>query len=515
VRDTFLLSILLASSLGFSQAPTSAPKALTREQLTRLVAAGMDNEQLTKTLAERGIGFELTGTDLQDLRKAGAQPALLQAVAEAALAQSREPLKKDMLPHLVGAGVESDKLAHAVQVRGMDLPLAAEEFDNLKRLGADESLLKALREANPKPLNSDQVLNLVTGGIPAARAELLIRRRGIDFNPSDDYLETLRIAGAEEPLLNALQEAILVGDILVETVPGALVRLDGQSRGRADAQGHLTIRDILRGEHKIRLALAGYVGQSQSITVAAKQTTKLSAPLPKPTPGVTIVDVETGEKYVWVPPGTFTMGCSAGEDKYYCEDYPPHKVMITKGFWMGQTEVTVGAYRRFSTSAKRPMPDAPIDNPGWANDQMPMVNVRWDEASAYCEWAGGRLPTEAEWEYAARDGSTEARYGPPDEIAWYEDNSGGKPHEVAQKRPNAWGLFDTLGNVMEWVSDWYDRDYYKGSPERDPQGPSYSQFHVTRGNYFGTPDDSLRVSDRNYHNSASRIHGFRCVAEVK
>ena len=101
---------------------------------------------------------------------------------------------------------------------------------------------------------------------------------------------------------------------------------------------------------------------------------------------------------------------------------------------------------------------------------MPIVGVTWNEAKSYCAWAGGRLPTEAEWEYAARAGSTEERYGPVDEIAWYENNSGLKAHEAGQKRANDYGLFDMLGNVFEWANDRYDEKYYYLEPRPGPRG---------------------------------------------
>jgi serine/threonine-protein kinase len=188
-----------------------------------------------------------------------------------------------------------------------------------------------------------------------------------------------------------------------------------------------------------------------------------------------------GLKYVWIPPGTFMMGCSPGDSECFDFEKPSHQVTITKGFWMGQTEVTVAAYRRFAGSTGRQMPDAPNFNAGWNNQDMPIVNVSWDDATAFCGWAGGRLPTEAEWEYAARGGSTEARYGNLDELAWDNQNSGGQTHDVAQKRANGFGLYDMLGNVWEWVNDWDDPNYYQNSPSQDPPGAASGQFRVLRG----------------------------------
>jgi formylglycine-generating enzyme required for sulfatase activity len=137
-------------------------------------------------------------------------------------------------------------------------------------------------------------------------------------------------------------------------------------------------------------------------------------------------------------------------------------------------------------------------NPGWVHGSQPIVGVTWDDAAAYCLWAGGWLPTEAEWEYAARSGTSATRYGVLDEISWYADNSGRSsldsasivtagdlnsqlelyaqrllanengPHAVGQKAPNAWGLYDMLGNVWEWVSGWYDKGYFRQSPAQGP-----------------------------------------------
>ncbi len=255
-----------------------------------------------------------------------------------------------------------------------------------------------------------------------------------------------------------------------------------------------------------------------------------------------------GLKYVWVPPGTFQMGCSPGDKECYDNEKPAHEVKISKGFWIGQTEVTVRAYKRFVRSAGKTMPPEPnfIGRPlntGWSNEAMPIVDVTWDEASDYCTWAGGRLPTEAEWEYAARGGSTETRYGSLDEVAWHADNSGQQRldstrilnedqknyvqrlkgngngmHEVGKKRANGFGLYDVLGNVWEWVNDWYDEHYYQNSPSQDPSGPASGQYRVLRGGSWIDSPGLVRVSLR-YRvvpgdRDLSYGGGFRCVREV-
>ena len=147
---------------------------------------------------------------------------------------------------------------------------------------------------------------------------------------------------------------------------------------------------------------------------------------------------------------------------------------------------------------------------------LPVDNVNWDKASAYCAAIGGRLPTEAEWEYSARAGSTGAGYGNLDDIAWYSGNSGGKTNEVGQKQANALGLFDMLGNVWQWTADWYGG--YGGYPsgaQSDPSGPAGGALRVLRGGaWIGIPR-FVRVTGRQGLRPGSRSYnfGFRCVGE--
>ena len=241
------------------------------------------------------------------------------------------------------------------------------------------------------------------------------------------------------------------------------------------------------------------------------QTTQL----PLQGTGAVRENLKDGLKYVWIPPGTFMMGCSPGDDECGGNENPAHQVTITKGFWIGQTPVTVGGYKRFAGATGRQMPPRDLLGQG-SSEHKPIVMVSWDDAQAYCAWEGGRLPTEAEWEYAARGGSTEASYGPIDEVAWYKDNSGDRIHDVGQKRANGFGLYDMLGNVEEWVNDWSDQKYYQGSPSQDPQGPGNGQYRVLRGGSWTDRSWDVRVSNRSRGRSDLRVPdvGFRCAAEV-
>ncbi len=308
---------------------------------------------------------------------------------------------------------------------------------------------------------------------------------------------------------------------------------------------------ILLGCVLLLVSGPGIYAQSHAqVTFPAKKPLpkkKPAQPQPEKAPGTVRKNPKDGLKYVWIPPGTCQMGCSPADNECSDNEKPAHHVTISKGFWMGQTEVTVGAYKRFARETGKPMPPEPNFsgrplNSGWKSETMPIVDVTWDESRAYCAWAGGRLPTEAEWEYAARGGSAEARYGDLDEIAWYSDNSGQRRldsarilkedlanyaehlyengngmHEVGAKRANAFGLYDVLGNVWEWVNDWYDAGFYANSPSTDPSGPTSGQYRVLRGgSWYNGPPRLVRVSIRYRHDPGLRkdFYGFRCAREV-
>lgn len=213
-------------------------------------------------------------------------------------------------------------------------------------------------------------------------------------------------------------------------------------------------------------------------------------------------------RWVAIPAGKFQMGCSSGDGDCRGDEKPPHAVRIRKSFRMMAMEVTAGQFRTWALSQEH----EPPAQPPWSAPDLPVVGVTWTDAQAFCSAVGGRLPTEAEWEYAARGRSEGARYGSIDSVAWYSDNSE-RAHPVGAKQPNAYGLFDMLGNVMEWCGDWYGSGYYKQKVDTDPTGPSTGEYRVLRGGSWYDNRLGVRVSTREFYapTVTGTGYGFRCV----
>lgn len=236
------------------------------------------------------------------------------------------------------------------------------------------------------------------------------------------------------------------------------------------------------------------------------------------------------------------MGCSRTDPRCSADEQPLHAVEVS-GFWIGETPVTVAAWKRYRVASSRPALMASDEfgrklNESAGDDDVPAVGATWDEAQGFCKWAGLRLPTEAEWEFAARAGEEYSTYGPTAQISWNADNSGKKPIDstetwrfdqsrftkklfsngnapkpVGKRQPNAWGLYDMLGNVWEWTADYYSPDYYSHSPAKDPLGPQTGAQRVLRGGAWDSLPADIRVSYRLTNPPGDRVnsYGFRCA----
>ncbi len=183
-------------------------------------------------------------------------------------------------------------------------------------------------------------------------------------------------------------------------------------------------------------------------------------------------------EFVTIPAGEFMMGCAPDDTTCDGPEKPRHKVRITKPFEMGRFEVTQGQYEAVMGNNPSSSPRTP---------DRPVIGLTYDDVTAFVTALNARndgytyrKPTEAEWEYAARAETTAAYYGPLNDIGWYTGNSGSQTKPVGQKQPNAWGLYDMIGNALEWCQDWWSQSYYASSPEADPQGPEFGSYRILR-----------------------------------
>lgn len=238
---------------------------------------------------------------------------------------------------------------------------------------------------------------------------------------------------------------------------------------------------------------------------------------------------------VAVEGGTYKMGCTREQSDCDDDETPVHTVTVDD-FYISKYEITNEQYCEFLNSkgvnsngnygGKKYIDmdkDCQIEysdgefTPKSEKVDHPVINVTWYGAKAFCQHYGGRLPTEAEWEFAARGGNkanatSYAGSDNIDDVAWYRGNSGDHTHEVGTKSPNELGIYDMSGNVCEWCSDWYDSDYYSTSPQNNPQGPSFGSYRVQRGRSWLNIAENCQVANRSkYVPSSTYVNtdGFR------
>lgn len=259
--------------------------------------------------------------------------------------------------------------------------------------------------------------------------------------------------------------------------------------------------------------------------------------------GTDKVNQVNNSEFVPVQAGCFRMGNNFG-DGYYIE-MPVHEVCV-ETFFIGKFAVTRGAFKKliddtgYRTDAEKGngcyvydgtswKSDADADwrSPGFVQeDDHPVVCVSWNDSVAYAQWLSRknkrdyRLPTEAEWEYAARSGGKREKYAGGDNIdavAWYSGNSGNSTHPVGQKEPNGLGPYDMSGNVWQWTTDWFDKNYYRESPRNNPNGPVSGSKRVFRGGSWFYDPRGTRTTYRDFHIPSYRSSylGFRLVSPMR
>jgi formylglycine-generating enzyme required for sulfatase activity len=257
--------------------------------------------------------------------------------------------------------------------------------------------------------------------------------------------------------------------------------------------------DVLAGETvSLSIVMSAVVSPSGAIAITGtfESTGELTVDLPG---GATM-------EFVWIEPGTFTMGSPDTESGRGSDEGPQHEVTITQGFWLGKHEVTQGQWASV-------MGTTPWSGQSYVQESAgnPAAYVSWDDLqgmlstlNAAADAAVYRLPTEAEWEYSCRAGTTTRWSFGDDEgdlgdYAWYQDNAwyvGTYGNQVGTKLPNPWGLHDMHGNVNEWVQDGYSDSYYGTSPSVDPIGPATGSSPVFRGGAYDGIARQVRSADR-------------------
>jgi len=308
-------------------------------------------------------------------------------------------------------------------------------------------------------------------------------------------------AGEEKTVTIRLEK--YAGVLVVRSVPGgARVYVDGEVLGRTEAR-----LELPPGRYKVVLEKKGYRKVGRRVKVEKDKTSVVEVVLPKKgqaaIPGM-----------VYVPEGEFIMGSKHGDP----DEQPQHKVFLA-GFYIDKYEVSNLEYKKFLEATGRRAPNFWTD-PDLSADDQPVVGVTWEDARAYCEWAGKRLPTEAEWEKAARgiDGRV---YPWGNEFSPQKANAYGKADGFQYTAPvtafaagaSPFGALNMAGNVAEWCADYYDSEYYSRSPTRNPSGPAEGLYRVIRGGAWDDAPEKLRASNRYADRPSYSAYnlGFRCA----
>jgi formylglycine-generating enzyme required for sulfatase activity len=448
--------------------------------------------------------------------------------------------KKDVINMLVRKGAKAD-LSNMV----ITFPKGSMVMRNGKKV-AGVQRGAVLRVNDVITGGSKGNLDIYVGSVAAVRAKPGTKLHLQKVEKTKDSSE-VRIKLEKGSLLTRLRKLTGQSRFILET-PGAVAA----ARGTAYLTSYNnSITNVLVAEGKVGVSLTDtptqelMVEESQKVEVdkilpaTATKVTKLDAgimkellsvalpPPPEPKLGEISINPKDGAEMVWVPAGEFIMGSTdeqvtvlinenQGPDYDFNAERPQRRIYLD-GYWMYKCEVTVGQYKKYCSETGVLMPELP--NYVWV-DNYPMIMVSWQDAVDYAKWAGGSLPTAAQWEKAAR-GTDGRRY--PWGNKWDASKCNMKTQGSEKEQPagsypagaSPYGCLDMAGNVWEWCSDWWSGTYYADAPTINPTGPKNGTARVLRGGSFGSGVlyDTFRCANRSPHDPAERggYHGFRCA----
>ncbi len=344
--------------------------------------------------------------------------------------------------------------------------------------------------------NPDLHMSWARFGIASDRSDWQVIELGVDSRASTDDGAAVLSSTSSSSVVLGLQAALLV----IEN------KVSSSRIGLALASDWGTLEEALEFEGVRALA---EVWNDPDRSMFSNVVARRSAPVLRGLRTCSPIEEtdDNGIVFVRVCPGTFMMGSPEDEEGRWDGEGPQHQVTVNE-FSIGKYEITNKIYQRFQGQP----PSHYLDE----GENLPVESVTWFEADKFCRDLGYSLPTEAEWEYAARaDTDTRWSFGEDDReterYAWYADNADSKPHPVGEKESNAWGIHDMHGNVYEWVADWYGR--YSEDPQIDPTGPDDGSDRAFRGGAFFESPWNLRSAYRfgGVPEVRSRNIGFRCV----
>ena len=487
-----------------AQAPAPPRKALllgnsTYQALGPAPTAAADLQLVDASL--KSLGFATT--KVQNFKLAELQAAIKQFIAGVSDGD-------EVFVYFAGAGIHS----------GGDNYLLASDFDVKKKSGHSLTrLIQDLEDRNAavKILFVDAARGGEAAGEAAGFIAPVEQTRETLIVFSQQYEQTLRDepAAKNSPFARALADALQKPGLSVSGLAeDVIIATSNATRGQQSpvmAMLKLTRTSYLRPPVVVERVV------ERPVVVVRQAELE---------PGATRELKKTGMPYSWVPAGDFEMGCVPDDSNCQPQEKPRHRVRISRGFWITKTEVTAKSYQDFARATGSPMPEPTRSNKDWLLRANPVTRVSWDSAGAYCKWAGGRLPTEAEWEYAGRGGKPGTIYPGANVMDHDAANFFGKDKDKTKRDQwedftsapvgsfdaNAWGLLDMAGNVREWVLDWFDAAAYSGNAT-DPAGPANAAEKVVRGGDFNSRPASLRLSSRESHKPSESDNrtGFRCV----